>query len=432
MSIAATAATVVAARRDGAPLRPALLWMDCRAALEAAATAKVEHPVLAYSGGGDMAEWGTPKAMWLAAHEPEVYRDADVICDAIDVMNFRLTGRWVGSRLNATCKWNYDPLAKRFAPELFKAFGVPDLIDKLPRDIIGVGEPIATLSAEAAEALGLETRPLLAQGGIDAHIGMLGSGTVAPGSLMMIGGTSNVHLAHAAKQLDAPGAWGPYPNALVDGLWVVEGGQASAGSVLTWLSERIFGLDAAGFAALLSEASARPVGAGGLIVLDYWMGNRTPYRDPNLRGAILGLSLWHDRAAIYRAAVEAVAFGSLAIVDTLQQAGVAIDRFVLAGGVCKNPLWLKTTVDALGLPARVAGEENLSLRGAAASAATALGLFPGLVEAADAFATPTRLLEPDPAAHARYRDLFALYREATAAAAPISHRLAQLARQGEA
>jgi ribulose kinase len=429
VSIAATSSTVVAATRAGAPLRPAILWMDCRAARESAITEKVSHPVLAYSGGGDAVEWLVPKAMWLAANEPDVYRNADVICEAIDFMNFRLTGRWLGSRLNATCKWNYDPLRRRFAPDLFEAFGVPDLIDKLPLEIVGVGDAIAPMSAAAAEELGLETRPLLAQGGIDAHIGMLGAGTVAPGGLMMIGGTSNVHLAHASSRPEAPGAWGPYPDALVDGLWLVEGGQVSAGSILTWLSDRIFGLDAAGFAALLREAEARPVGAGGLIILDYWMGNRTPYRDPNLRGAILGLSLWHDRAAIYRAAVEAVALGSLAVVDSLKGAGMTTSRFVLAGGICKNPLWLKATIDALGLPARVAGDENLSLRGAAASAAAALGLFPGLVEAADAFAAPTQLREPDPAAHGLYRDLFEIYRDATTATGPVSHRLANSARE---
>lgn len=425
ITVATTASTVVVARGDGTPLRPAILWMDCRAAEESRATEQVAHPVLAFSGGGDAVEWLVPKAMWLAKHEPALYRDADVICEAVDYVNFRLTGRWAGSQMNATCKWNYDPLAGCFSPDLFAAFAVPDLVDKLPSEIVPVGGVVGTLRAEAAADLGLAPGAVVAQGGIDAHMGVYGADTVKPGGLLMIAGTSVVHLAQAAEQPRMAGIWGPYPSALADGLWLIEGGQVSAGSILSWLSDRIFGLDAKGFEGLLAEAAAVPVGAGGLLALDYWMGNRTPYRDPNLRGAILGLSLWHDRAAIYRAAVEAVALGSLAIVDGLRGAGVAMDRFVMAGGICKNPLWLKTTVDALGVPVLVAREDNLSLRGGFASAATGLGLFPSLIEASEAFAAPAVLHEPDAKAHAAYRDLLGLYREATEAVAPLAHRLSR-------
>lgn len=102
--VATTASTVVACKRDGTPLRPALLWMDCRAAEEADRTAASRRPVMAYSGGGDAAEWLAPKSMWLAGHEPQTYAGAEVICECIDYVNFLLTGRWVGSRMNATCK----------------------------------------------------------------------------------------------------------------------------------------------------------------------------------------------------------------------------------------------------------------------------------------------------------------------------------------
>ena len=88
--LATTASTVVACRRDGTPLRPALLWMDCRAANEAALTAKMRHPVLAFSGGSDASEWLVPKAMWLAAHEPGIYANAEVMCECLDYINFRL------------------------------------------------------------------------------------------------------------------------------------------------------------------------------------------------------------------------------------------------------------------------------------------------------------------------------------------------------
>ncbi len=424
IAVATTASTVVACRADGTPLRPALLWMDCRAGAEASRTGTAKHPVMARSGGSDAAEWLVPKAMWLAAHEPNVYEAADILCECVDWVNFRLTGRWVGSRMNATCKWNYDSEAGRFHPELYEAFGAPGLAGKLPGTILPVGQAIERVSAEAAAHLGLGAqRPVLAQGGIDAHIGMLGANTVDPGQLLMIGGTSVVHLFHLAAERPMPGFWGPYPHALVDGLWLVEGGQVSAGSVLTWLSRQIFGLDAAGTQALIAEAGRLPPEGSGLLTLDYFMGNRTPYRDPHLRGAVLGLSLGHDRAALYRSAVEGVALASANVLAQARELGVPIERIVSAGGFAKNALWLRATVDAIGLPVRMAAEENLSIVGTAAAAAAGVGLFPDLHSAAAAVARDGRLVEPDLAAHRLYAEGLERYREATACLTPMLHRL---------
>jgi hypothetical protein len=421
--LATTASTVVVCRRDGTPLCPALLWMDCRAADESARTGQVRHPVLAYSGGADASEWLVPKAMWLATHAPAVYVAADVICECVDYVNFRLSGRWVGSRMNATCKWNYDPLAHGFYGDLFAAFGVPDLETKLPPEILAVGAPIGRLTAAAAEHLGLAGRPLLAQGGIDAHIGMLGANTVDPGNLLMIGGTSVVHLFQLAAQREVPGFWGPYPHALMDGRWLVEGGQVSAGSVLNWLSGTIFQLDADGTRRLLEEAAAFPVDGTGLLTLDYFMGNRTPYRDPHLRGAVIGLSLGHGRAALYRSAVEAVALASANVVQQIAKVGERCERIVTAGGYCRNPLWLRATVDAIGMPAWLTAEENLTIVGAAAAAATGAGLFADLFAAAAAVAKPGPCIEPDPAAHAEYAAILDRYREVTGLLGPVMHGL---------
>ncbi len=261
--VATTASTVVACKRDGTPLRPALLWMDCRAAEEADRTAASRHPVMAYSGGGDAAEWLVPKSMWLARREPETYAGAEVICECIDYINFLLTGLWVGSRMNATCKWNYDSVEGSFVDDLYAEFGVPDLAAKLPKSIFPVGAPIERLSAKAAAHLGLSNRPVLAQGGIDAHIGMAGADTMAPGELLLIGGTSTVQLFQLSQGSPVDGFWGPYPHALVDDHWLVEAGQVSAGSVLSWLSRDMFGLDNSGLNRLWKEAEALPVGGGG-------------------------------------------------------------------------------------------------------------------------------------------------------------------------
>lgn len=430
VAVATTASTVVACRRDGTPLRPALLWMDCRAGKEAGRTAESGHPVMAYSGGGDAAEWLVPKAMWLARNEPQVYETAEIICECVDWINFRLSGAWVGSRMNATCKWNYDGVQQRFHPELYEALGASGLADRLPSRIVPVGQAIDRLTLDAAAHLGLQECPVLAQGGIDAHIGMLGANTIDPGTLLMIGGTSVVHLFHLPEQRPVPGFWGPYPHALIEELWMVEGGQVSAGSVLSWLSQQIFQLDEAGTRQLIEAASALPVDGSGLMTLDYFMGNRTPYRDPHLRGAILGLSLGHDRASMYRSMTESVALASANVVEQATGLGVPVDHIVSAGGYCKNPLWLRATVDAIGLPVHLAAEENLTIVGTAAAAATGVGLFPDLRAAAAAVTRLGRCIEPDPAAHAIYAEALDRYRHVTGLLTGTLHDLCAQADKG--
>jgi ribulose kinase len=336
LCIATTASTVVASRRDGTPLRPALLWMDSRAAAEAKRSEASRNPVMDYVGGSNAAEWLISKAMWLRVHEPDIYAGADIICECLDYVNFQLTGVWAGSRMNATCKWNYDSVARRFPGELYEEFGVGGLEAKLPPDIHAVGAPIATISEQARQHLGLSTRPIVAQGGIDAHIGMLGADTLRPGQMLMIGGTSIVQLFQLDQQRAMTGFWGPYPHALVDDLWLVEAGQVSAGSVLSWWAKDIFELKGPAREALREAAAAIPVGGTGLITLDYFMGNRTPYRDPKLRGAILGLSLSHDRAALYRSAIEAVALASANVLKRIAELKVPVHHIVTAGGYAKN------------------------------------------------------------------------------------------------
>ena len=428
---ATTASTVVACRRDGRALRPALLWMDCRAVEEAGRTSRSKHPVMAYPGGSDASEWLVPKAMWLAAHEPEIYNQAEVICECLDYVNFKLTGLWVGSRMNATGKWNYDSVEKKFHDGLFSEFGVPDLRAKLPSEIYAVGAPIAHLSINAMQHLGLSNCPVVAQGGIDAHIGMVGAGTLSPGELLMIGGTSVVHLFHLPEQRAVSGFWGPYPHALIDDHWLVEAGQVSAGSVLSWFSGALFDMDNAGFEALLTEAETFEVGGTGLLTLDYFMGNRTPYRDPLLRGAIVGLTLGHSRAALYRSAVESVALATAHVLKRMGELGVVCNRIVSAGGQVKNRLWLRATVDAIGIPMQLPKNANLTIIGTVACAAAGAGLVKDLFEAAKAVAQPVITIEPDMAAHMKYQELLQDYQDLTAALTPVSHKLAARQLEGK-
>ena len=424
ITVATFASTVVLADRRGTPLAPAILWMDARATAEAELT-QVDHPVMKFSGGSDAVEWLVPKAMWVAANDRMLWDRTEIVCEALDYVNFRLTGEWCGSLMNATCKWNFDSRAFRFCTELYEMFGIPELVCRLPQRIARIGEVIAPVLPEVRRELGIRGMPVVVQGGIDAHMGTFGANTLMPGAMLLIGGTSNVHLTQVPDDgREVAGVWGPYPDALTPGFRMIEGGQVSAGSILKWLSQDIFGIGDADLPPLLEAAGAIEPQATGLMALDFWMGNRTPYRDARLRGAFLGLSLSHDRAAIYRAAVTAVALGAANVIHDLESQGVSIDRIVLAGGIQRNPLWLHATIDAIGKDVAIAEADNLTLYGCVVAAAVGLGMFPDLVTAAGALQAAARPAAPDAARHAQYRRLLGDYRAAVEILAPMLHKLA--------
>jgi ribulose kinase len=274
------------------------------------------------------------------------------------------------------------------------------------------------------EELGITSRPLVIQGGIDAHMAMLGAATIDPGALLITGGTSVVHLTHTLEPKFIKGIWGPYPSALLEGRWLIEGGQVSGGSILSWLAEQIFGLSSEGHYALLEEVEKLAPCSSGLLTLDYWMGNRTPYRDARLRGVIMGLSLFHDRACMYRSAMESVALGTQNVVDSFETQGVSLDHIVVAGGIRNNQVWLKTLVDVLGRPVHLTVDANLSILAGAIAGSVGLGLFPTLEKASKAVVKYERILEPNKQKHEIYVEALERYRRATDALTPILHELA--------
>lgn len=424
IAIAADAATVVFAQADGTPVRPAIVWADTRADAEAALTGTIEHPVLNYSGGGASPEWLVPKAMWVSRHELPTYAAAEVIADKIDYINFRLTGTWAASRLNATCKWHYDPLNGKFHADLFEDLGVPGLIEKMPGRVLPVGEPIGPVRDDVAAECGFSGAPLVVQGGIDAHLSMLGAATLDEGEMLIAGLSSVVHLCHTRQPHYMPGIWGPYPHALLDDHWIIEGGQIAGESAIGWLVDKIYQLDDIGHRKLIAAASDLEPFSTGLLALDHWNGSRTPYRDPRLRGALLGMSLAHDRVSLYRATVEAVALGTANVARSfVVDGGVPVSRVVVGGSMWQNRLWLQATADALGLPLHLT-HKPITVMAGVILGACATGHGDSFMTIAREMVSYGTVIEPDLENHQRYQERLTRYREATELLAPLLRHLA--------
>lgn len=414
VAVSTTASSVVFLDSNNRPLRPAVLWMDTRSRREAELTGEIDHPHMAFAGGMDSPEWLVPKAMWVKRNEPEIFARSQKIGEAVDFITLMLTGRFVGSDLNATCKWNYDPRSKQLPLDLYTQFGVEELSEKLPTEIHPVGTPVSEILPRVQALLGIANRPMVSVGGIDAHMALIALRGSSKSAVSVAAGTSNAFIAETDEAFDSTEIWGPYPHALTPGRWLAEGGQLSAGSVLTWVAERLLGYDRNTLPSLIEEVSALNPGSSGLIVLDDFMGNRTPFRDPLMRGGLLGLTLSTSGAEIYQASVEAVAFATKQVLDSFDRAGIDVNYLCFSGGIVNNSLWLQTTANVVGYPIHSITSDNLTLLATAATAAVGAGSFPNFAAAEQVFRAESKVIDPVESSHDLLKEPFSRYQQAKA------------------
>lgn len=407
---ATTSCTVVALDEDGEALRPALIWMDVRAHEEADAVLATGDPALALNGAGQgpvSAEWMIPKALWLKRNEPEIFDRAYRVCEYQDYLTYKLTGEWAASLNNAGLRWHYRARQGGWATSLLKALDLEALQDNWPDRVVAPGDVVGTLTDTTAEALGVRKTVKVVQGGADALIGMIGLGVHRPGQLALITGSSHLQFGVAEAPIHAQGVWGAYADIVYPGLWIIEGGQTSTGSVINWLSRLSGGqLD---FDSLNAKAAALEPGCDGLIVQDHFQGNRTPHTDPLSRGAIVGLTLAHELHHVFRAIMEGIGFGTRAILEAFERAGYESAEITVGGGAAASDLWLQVHADTAGLPVRLPQSRDAPSTGSAVLAGVGAGWFDNIDDGIAAMVRPGRTIEPIAANVERYRDIYPKY-----------------------
>ncbi len=411
LAVDTTCCSVVALDAEGTPLRPAMIWMDVRSAADAADVAASGDPALRVNGNGSgpvSAEWMIPKSLWMSRHQPEIYARAARICEYQDYINWRLTGRWVASLNNMAVRWHYQAREGGVPRSLLERLGLADLEEKWPSRIVRPGDVIDVLTEDAAAHLGLRPGIPVSQGGADAFIGMIGLGVTAPGEMALITGSSHLHLGVAARSVHVPGVWGTYMDAVYPDKPIIEGGQTSTGSVIAWFKRHF--VSQTPFDALNEEAATIDPGCEGLVVLDHFQGNRTPYTDALSRGAITGLTLKHTPAHVYRAIVEGICLGTKLIVENFGDAFQA-RRIVVAGGATHSPLWLQIHADTIGAPLELTEIPDAPALGCAILAAYGAKRFSTIEEGAMAMVRTARTIEPNAANAKRYDAVYPQYRE---------------------
>ena len=414
----ATACTVIACGDDGTPLCRSLLWMDQRSFREAAEISATNDASLRYVSGVVSPEWMLPKALWLKRHEPAVYGRASRVVECTDWMMHQFTGAWTLSLNNVTVKWNHVRPEGGWSPALLAAVGLADLPSKWPATIVPLGKGDGRLSSGAASQLGLQPGTPVAQGGIDAYLGMLGLGAVGPGDVAMILGSSTCHLAMSAAAVLGSGMLGCFPDAVTEGTYTLEGGQTSTGSILDWYRRHFAGAEQGRaekegrsvWEVLDEEARQVPAGSDGLVCLDYWQGNRCPIKDPQARGVWWGLSLSHGSGHLVRSIYEATACGTRHILEDVAGHGLQVSRLFAGGGGARSRLWLQIHADVLGMAIQVPADAEACALGSAMTAAVHTGHYGSLEEAAKAMVRMSGLIEPSLGNRGAYEALYSRYK----------------------
>ncbi|MFE3448931.1 ribulokinase [Nonomuraea sp. NPDC059194] len=423
-----TACTVLPTTADGTPLcfeTPSMphawpkLWKHHAAQphadrINALAAARGEAWLPRY-GGKISSEWEFAKGLQVLEEDPGVYARAERWIEAADWIVWQLTG--VESRNVCTAGYkgifqdgsypSADFLAAlnpAFSGFVAKLTAAPSSVELAP-----LGGLAGRLTARAAEWTTLPEGIAICVGNVDAHVTAAAADAVRPGQMVAIMGTSTCHVMPSDQLAEVPGMCGVVRDGIVPGLWGYEAGQSAVGDIFAWFADTF----TAGHSheRLTALAERQAVGQHGLVALDWFGGNRSVLVDHDLSGVIVGQTLATRPEDVYRALIEATAFGARMIVETFEKSGVPVEEFIVAGGLLKNRFLMQVYADVLRCPLSVIGSDQGPALGAAIHAAVAAGAYPDIQRAAAAMGQRTAAAyQPDQARADAYDRLYTQYR----------------------
>ncbi|MGO4341189.1 FGGY-family carbohydrate kinase [Pedococcus sp. 2YAF34] len=401
----------------GAPVAPAALYgVDLRAVeqIDALNQELGQEAIFARTDSRLTTQAGGPKLRWFAERMPDAFSRAARFHTPASLLVERLTGEYVMDRQSASQMTPlYDAQTQEWADGWWER--VAGHIER-PR-LAWAGDLAGVLSSAAAAATGLPVGTPVTVGTIDAWAEGVSVGAVRDGDLLLMYGTTMFMISNASRRLRHPAMWGT--TGIRPGQWNLAGGMATSGAVTDWLRE-LFGVP--GFSTLVAEAESSGPGARGLLMLPYFSGERTPIQDPLARGVVCGLTLSHTRGDVYRAALEATAYGVRHNLEAMADAGVQPARVVAVGGGATTSLWPQIVTDVTGLTQVI---PTHTIGAAFGDAWLAAGLL-GAGGRIDDWNPPARLLTPNDGSD--YDELYRWYRQLHESTREIQHGLARRGR----
>jgi L-ribulokinase len=438
-----TACTMLPVKSDGTPLCMTeefssvpnawiKLWKHHAAQDEAnrlnAVAEERKEPFLPRYGGKISSEWMIPKIWQTLDEAPEVYEAADRFIEAADWVIWQLTG--VEKR--NTCTAGYKAIWHKEdgypSPGFFAALD-PRMENLAETKLAGNLYPAGTCAGEITpEAAGLTTLlpgTAVAVANVDAHVSMPAVGITTAGRMLMIMGTSTCHILMGNEERNVPGMCGVVEDGIIQGFFGYEAGQSCVGDHFQWFTDNCVpseymeeassrGIDI--HQLLTEKASALKTGESGLVALDWWNGNRSVLVDVDLTGLLIGATLSTKPEEIYRALIEATAYGTRIIIDTFHENGVPVEELYAAGGIAeKNPMIMQIYADVTRRSIRISGSPQAPALGSAMFAAVAAGKerggYDSIMEAAPVMGKVKDIVyTPDPESSAVYEKLYAEYK----------------------
>ncbi len=336
-------------------------------------------------GGKISSEWFFSKALQILDEAPEVYAAAGRLIEAADWVVWRLTGQETRNSCTAGYKAMWSKREGFPSRAYFRALDprLEHVLDKMLPTISPIGDRAGTLTAEAARWTGLRPGTVVAIANVDAHVTVPAATVTEPGRMVMVMGTSTCHMVLGQEDRLVPGICGYVEDGIIPGLFGYEAGQSCVGDHFAWFVEkatppeyhRAARKEKVTVHQLLEREAARlRPGESGLLALDWWNGNRSTLVDVDLTGLLLGATLSTGAPEIYRALIEATAFGTRVIIDAFEQHGVAVNELVAAGGLPeKNKLLMQIYADVTGREIKLVASKQAGALGSAMFGAVAAG-----------------------------------------------------------
>lgn len=386
-----------------------------------------QEAFLARYGGKISSEWLIPKIWQILNEAPEIYEAADSFMEATDWVTMQMTGIDIRNSCTAGYKAIWHKQDGYPGKEFFKALDprLETLVEeKLNSPIVPIGSKAGELTSAMAKQMGLKIGTAIAVGNVDAHAAVPAAGVVAAGKMVMSMGTSICHLLLGEEEKTVDGMCGVVEDGIIAGYFGYEAGQSAVGDIFEWFEENCVPSNYVEEAKVrevnihqfLEEKAAKLLpGESGLVALDWWNGNRSVLVDTHLTGVLLGATLLTKPEEIYRALIEATAFGTNMIVETFTNAGVRIDELYACGGLSqKNNMLMQIYADVTGREIHIAKSLQTPALGAAMFGAVAAGEECGgydtILDAAVKMTSIKQTYRPIPENVTRYKELYAEYK----------------------
>jgi L-ribulokinase len=379
------------------------------------------EPWLARYGGLISSEWEFAKGLQILEEDPEVYERMDRFVEAADWIVWQLCGRETRNTCTAGYKGIFqdgDYPSEDYLRALDEGFA-NFVSEKIGGPLDPLGARAGDLTAQAAEWTGLPEGIAVAVGNVDAHVTAPAARAIEAGQMLAVMGTSTCHIMNGEELAEVPGMCGVVQGGITPGVWGYEAGQSGVGDIFGWFADnavppryhdeaRAKGIDLHDHLSQL--AGEQEVGQHGLIALDWNNGNRSVLVDHELSGLIVGLTLGTRAEDIYRALIEATAFGTRKIIETFEASGLPVRDLVVAGGLLKNPVIMQIYADVTRRPLHLIGSDQGPALGSAMHAAVAAGAYPDIYAAVDAMGKLRRdVYAPDEARADAYDALYEHY-----------------------